>query len=526
MPAFPTGRRGTFARASALALAAVTAASALVAGPAATPAEAAAVVPTDQTVTIAGSGYGHGIGLSQWGAYGAAASGLSHEKILSFYYPGTTLGSLTSGSVIRVWITKDTDGSLEVAPASGLRLTNSARTDTWTPPTSSAITAWRIRRSGSSRVLEYRSGSSWVRRDPKISGQWFWENTKSRYVTVRLPNKTSVDFRSRVTLAFVGTGARTVNALPFEDYLRSAIPAEMPASWPAAALRAQTVAARSYAAHARSRVASTAVHDICDSTTCQVYAGLATRTSSGRRVNEYASTDAAVKATANRVLKNGTAYAQGMYSSSNGGYTVSGGISHLAAKSDPYDGKVSSRRWSVALSQAQIQKAFPTIGTFRSLSIVQRDGRGAWGGRATSVSVSGSVRTVTVSGTTFRSLLGLRSSLLNATGGLKPGTAVYQRWQALGGVTGFVGAPTASEVVSSRGRSARFSGADLYWSSATGTHWLSGAVGKQYWTLGASRSSLGFPTTDLVKTSSGTKATFQHGTITCDADGTCVVRET
>lgn len=520
-----TGRRGVLARTASLGLATLLSAAALVTGPAAGPAEAATVVaPVDGTITIAGSGYGHGIGMSQWGAYGAAASGLTYRQILSFYYPGTKIGALKAGSTVRVWLTRDTDSSLEVAPASGLRLTNADRSDTWTVPTTSGISAWRIRRSGTSRVLEYRANGAWTRRDPKISGQWYVDNPKTGYVTVRLPDRSARDYRGRVTLAHVGTGARTVNQVSFEHYLRSAVPAEMPALWHSQALRAQAVAARSYAAHARARASSGAAYDLCDSTTCQVYAGLATRSSAGRTVNEHPNSDAAVAATAGQVVRTGTAIAQTMYSASNGGWTVSGGVSYLVAKADPYDGKKANQRWSVALTQDRIEDAFPTIGTLRSVSVVKRDGRGAWGGRATSVVVSGSTRSVTVSGGTFRSRFGMRSTLLNPTGGLKPGTVLQKRWVALGGVRGFVGAPKASEVISTRGRSVRFSGADLYWSSATGTHWVNGALGAYYWSLGASRSWLGFPRTDVVKTSTGTKASFQNGTITCTSKGSCTAR--
>ena len=43
---------------------------------------------------FAGRGYGHGVGMSQWGAKGMAEQGHKAEKILEYYYPGTTLGSL------------------------------------------------------------------------------------------------------------------------------------------------------------------------------------------------------------------------------------------------------------------------------------------------------------------------------------------------------------------------------------------------------------------------------------------------
>ena len=71
--------------------------------------------------TFYGKGWGHGIGMSQYGAYGAARKGLKWEKILAFYYPGTKLKKMSSNTVLKVWVTGDNDGSLRVLPARGLK---------------------------------------------------------------------------------------------------------------------------------------------------------------------------------------------------------------------------------------------------------------------------------------------------------------------------------------------------------------------------------------------------------------------
>ena len=68
--------------------------------------------------TIRGAGWGHGWGMSQYGAYGAARKGLSWKQILAFYYRGTRLSKLPNGTKIKVWITADNDNSLRVMPAS------------------------------------------------------------------------------------------------------------------------------------------------------------------------------------------------------------------------------------------------------------------------------------------------------------------------------------------------------------------------------------------------------------------------
>ena len=87
----------------------------------AAPADArGAGAPVGPTATVAGHGYGHGKGMSQWGAYGAAKAGLGYRQILSFYYPGTRVGSLSAR--VRVWISSDADHNTIVRPARGLRI--------------------------------------------------------------------------------------------------------------------------------------------------------------------------------------------------------------------------------------------------------------------------------------------------------------------------------------------------------------------------------------------------------------------
>ena len=74
-------------------------------------------VPANGELALTGHGFGHGHGMSQYGAQGAALKGLTHRQILAFYYPGTTLGTTTG--TIRVLISADTDDDVRVLPAGG-----------------------------------------------------------------------------------------------------------------------------------------------------------------------------------------------------------------------------------------------------------------------------------------------------------------------------------------------------------------------------------------------------------------------
>ena len=110
------------------------------------------------TFTIRGAGWGHGWGMSQYGAYGAARKGLSWKQILAFYYRGTRLSKMPSGTKIKVWITADNDESVRVLPARGLTVSDMAG-HRYTLPTGAKYTSWRISRSGAGYRLSYRTSS-------------------------------------------------------------------------------------------------------------------------------------------------------------------------------------------------------------------------------------------------------------------------------------------------------------------------------------------------------------------------------
>lgn len=368
--------------------------------------------------TISGTGYGHGWGMSQYGAYGAATQGKTWQQILAFYYPGTTLASLTAGKTLRVWITADTDNELQVYPSSGLKLRDLAAGTSYTLPTGSKYTRWRVTRSGTGFALSYRTATgSWVAQKPTLSASatWSFENT-AKIVKVFLPGGAHRELRGQVSLAKNGTGGRTINRLAYEDYLKSVVPSEMPTSWSANAVRSQAVAARSYAARIQAGVSSTATYDICDTTACQVYKGYANTADGTRTVNETSGGNAAVTATAGKILKYGSTVALTQFSSSNGGHSAKGDFPYLTAKPDPYDGVIKSQAWSVTVTAAKLQTAYPTVGTVRQLQVVARDGYGKYGGRVTSIKIIGSKATVTTTGASFRSKLALRSALFTVTG--------------------------------------------------------------------------------------------------------------
>ncbi len=397
------------------AVTAALATTALVAGAAvtATPALAdSAVAPSSSQVTIVGAGWGHGKGMSQYGAYGAASKGLSYKEIISFYYPGTKLTNLPKGNTIRVLISADTDNGVHFRPAAGLKVTDSAGKSI-ALPTSSKYTKWRVSRSGKNRVLYYRNtAGKYVKYANKLNPNriWYVSNSTSGVVKLAMPDGSTRSYRGKLAARFSGSGLKTVNYLPMESYLRGVVAAEMPASWLQEALKAQSVAARTYAAKLRSQIAAKAIYDLCDTSACQVYKGVSA---------EHANTDKAIAGSADDVVTYKDKLALTMFSSSNGGWSASGGTGYpyLKAQKDPYDGVKRTQSWSVTLSSKKIQSAYPSIGTLTAVQITARDGDGTYGGRVDKVKISGSKGSVTVTGGSFKSKFGLKERLFKFVSG-------------------------------------------------------------------------------------------------------------
>ncbi len=354
--------------------------------------------PSDGVYDLTGGGFGHGIGMSQYGADGAGQAGLDHREILDFYYPGTRLETRDLGE-IRVGITTDDDRVTQVDDRPGLQV--SAGPGGTTYPLASGREQWRVRSTGSgssSCVLEgKRNGTwsqSWPSGMPKACPVTF-SAAKEGTVDVYLPSGDLRVYRGSITATYTGSRTvRTVNTVDTQRYLWSVVSAEMPSRFHPMALRSQAVAARTYAERGSN---GTSYYDTCDTTSCQVYAGRGSRTSSGGITSrEYAANRDAVQATDGQVLtyafSSGRALATTMYSSSNGGWTAQGGAGHgyLKAHSDPYD-KVEGNarnRWSAQLPVSSLESRYG-IDRVERVQILRRDGDGRWGGRVLQARVEG-----------------------------------------------------------------------------------------------------------------------------------------
>lgn len=223
-------------------------------------------------------------------------------------------------------------------------------------------------------------------------------------------------YRGALELRHRGAGLIAVNIVPVDDYLLSVVPEEMPTDWPAEALKAQSVAARSFALKSRGRHAAEG-YDLCTTTHCQLYKGIA---------SEKTASTAAVRATRGEVLTYAGQPIEALFHTDSGGMTESSEdvwgnpIPYLRAVRDT---PLGTMPWTKTVSKADLEKKLAAkgynIGRLRAVELSPLAvGRAAKdrtaSGRVKAMTVTGTKGSVTLSGTAWRSLLGLKSVLFDA----------------------------------------------------------------------------------------------------------------
>ena len=361
-------------------------------------------VPASRTLSVVGHGFGHGHGMSQHGAHGAALQGKSHQEILGFYYPGTELSQMTGK--VRVLITGDTTDDVVVSPARNLRVRDLGAKRVYALPVRAKVKRWRLTVQRGRTVVQ-RFNGRW--RPFRPGGKRFLAGdgqfVAAGPLTLWTPSGAK-RYRGvlRAASPSKGSSARnTVNIVPMDAYVQGVIPAEMPASWHPEAVRSQAVAARTYATWSRNQNMQR-YYQICDTTACQVYGGYD---------REHPSSNAAVAATTRQILTYAGQPAFTQFSASSGGWTAasSGGAPYLPAQEDPYDGHSGNpvHRWEKSVKAAVFENRYPRIGRLERIVVQNRDGNGDWGGRVGGVVLRGTKGSVTITGDDFRWVAGLRS---------------------------------------------------------------------------------------------------------------------
>jgi stage II sporulation protein D len=278
---------------------------------------------------VHGRGFGHGVGMSAYGAYGYAKAGKDYRFILGHYYTGTSLGTLEKARVVRVLL-DISPGDIEFTSAS------SACGKALDPGRS-----YEAHRVGDSVKLRSSGGKPLAHCGRRLRAAG----------------------RSKIAIAGQGTfrGAletvptesdagslNIVNALAMEQYVKGVMPNEVPPSWPTEELKAQAVAVRSIAL--TGDVGGNGF-DLYSDTRSQVYEGLE---------SEYASTNDAVAATRGQVVMYKGEVAQTLYSACSGGHTESAvnvfgsPVPYLVGVPDPFDYYCPLHKWTLNFSGPEI----------------------------------------------------------------------------------------------------------------------------------------------------------------------------
>lgn len=282
--------------------------------------------PPPTSFTFDGGGFGHGVGMSQYGALGRAQAGHGAADILAAYFPGSALEARTLGS-IRVHLADASSTDL-VNPSGPIYMTDGVGTH----PMTAAGQALRVSQSGG--IVTTQNLATEATATARGAKVWF-SSSGAQTIAVSATGKS---YRhGRLQTSVVSGKVRLVESdLPMEQYLYGL--AEVPTSWPIEALKAQAIAGRSYAA-IRLAAPKSGDFDIYSTTVDQVYSGTAV-TDAGPT---GATWQAAVDQTAGLVLTHGGKVVQAYYSSSNGGHTErpdyvwSSSLPYLHAAPDPYD---------------------------------------------------------------------------------------------------------------------------------------------------------------------------------------------
>jgi stage II sporulation protein D len=379
-------------------------------------ARGAAPVPASATFVVTGHGWGHGVGLSQWGAYGYAQKGFDFAKIVLHYFPGTQIGPapvsrvrvlLTSGvKTLRIGSTqdfrvRDATGAVHDVLAGSYTLTPALKLKVDDSPTARALPG----------PLLFQPGAA--------------------------PLALEHPYRGSLQVDVANGKLRAINTVALEQYLYGVVPAEMPYTWSPEALKAQAVVARSYALATR----HTGAFDLYPDTRSQMYLGLD---------HEKPSTNAAVNATAGKVVLYGGQVAKTYFFSTSGGRTSSAQdawgdpVPYLVSVPDPYDSISPHHDWGpYTFTGATLAKRLKLPGQILDLQPQLNSS-----GRIKALSIVGTKGIVSVPGNDLRRKLGLRSTwfsvgVLSLSG--PPQAVLYGQRARLSGVARGLGSAVLEE---------------------------------------------------------------------------------
>jgi stage II sporulation protein D len=374
------------------------------------PLKPAAVTAT--TFVVSGRGWGHGVGMSQYGALGYAQDGWTYDQILGHYYTGAELGP---AAVARVRVL--------VAEAKGAVTVRSP-------------VAFQVR-DVFGKTYPLQAGA--LALGPKLRVPVNGTPTELAGPILFLPGTAPLEldrpYRGQIEVGVTGRTLDAVNVVGLEQYLQGVVAKEMPSAWPDEALKAQAVAARSYALAHR---LSGKLFDLYADVRSQVYGGVE---------GEHPRTTAAIQATKGDVLLWNGKPIDALFHSTSGGATLDAAevfgkpVPYLVGVEDPHSDLSPVNRWGpAAIPETLLRKGLKLRAPVTGLELVRGPS-----GRVASAKVVTASGATTITGAALRLAAGLRSTWVTQLATLsltRPGGPVpYGRTVSLAGrATGVKGA--------------------------------------------------------------------------------------
>ncbi|QEC46641.1 SpoIID/LytB domain-containing protein [Baekduia soli] len=309
-------------------------------------------------LVVQGHGFGHGIGMSQYGALGYAEHGFSYTDILSHYYEQTSVVPLASEPDVRVLLQTARRATITGAVAGPDGPLDPAKTYVATSSAGQVALA-----TGGKRVGVYAAP---LRLSAPAGGAVQLRGMAANGLR-------DGRYRGALEIRPAGGSVQAINAVDLEDYVRGVVSAESPANWLAEQLKAQAVVARSYAVTTNVGSTTDGIDQYAD-TRSQMYKGVAA---------EFPSTDAAVAATAGQVVAQDGKPVVTYFFSTSGGHTENVEFSFLGALprtwlrgvDDPFDSVSPRHTWTpFTFSGTQVRQRLHGLvrGSFRGIKVLER----------------------------------------------------------------------------------------------------------------------------------------------------------
>lgn len=392
-------------------------------------AQASGTGATTGSIAVNGSGFGHGVGMSQYGAYGQAKANpaLTGAQIARYYYTGSTVTSYKDNVPLRINVghartTMALRSTRVGSGGGGFTARVAGLADRWVPVTQ-YVTVGRTTTGVLLVVRNASDGRPVAGGDLRgASASLIWSQ---RHTTLDVTTSGTKRYRWG-TLGLVGLGSAFEGVLTVDmhSYLKGV--AEMPSSWPKGALQAQAIAARTYALyHYRAgQISSCGGCHLYDSTKSQVYAGWAKESEPTYGAFWVAAVALTQTADTGQTILYGGVPVDAFFFSSSGGRTRNSedvwttALPYARSVADPWSVDKTINPSYAAWSRSASVPALLALFGLPDLSSVRVSARDAGGAARTLTALASNGATASVTGEAFRGTLRLPSSWVTSLGAL------------------------------------------------------------------------------------------------------------